>query len=413
MSKRRNKRKRAPKVNKSAVKKIVASTTTAKVKQVVKPKLDAKQLVSSKDRAEYYRDMYDLFSVQSDTRKEDRMVAYVLKWVKKYVPQAEVSTDEKGNLYFKRGDAMTYPCVVAHLDTVHFIIPDEDYQVVRDKDVFYAINRKNYHRTGIGGDDKCGIWIALWSLRRNNDIKVALFVEEESGCQGSYQANIDWFKDVSFVLEADRRGIDDFVHNISGVSLYGEKFSEAIKPTLEKYGREEVNGGLTDVKALVGIGLEVCCANASCGYYEPHRDTEYIKADELLLTFFMFQEIIKGVYNDGDRWVYKRKTTTTKYRYQKRDWGQYYWDDYRSTKKAAKPTTQSEFDFNEYKTGYWSQNKEGGWVWKTFDEARKEEPEVDLPNDLKSCESCNQEMAYDYHGNGWWCYGCDKYFAND
>jgi hypothetical protein len=220
---------------------------------------------------------------------------------------AEVVTRD-GNVYATKGKAKTYPCVVAHMDTVHSIIPNKHFIVYYDNklDALWAKNTDTGEQTGVGGDDKVGIFLALEQLAAFDNIKCVFFRDEEVGCLGSNLAYMKFFKDVSFVLQGDRRGIGDFVNRISGNKLYDDKFSDAIKPILKEHNRKETHGGMTDVSALVNGGIEVCVANASCGYYEPHSKWEFVTVTEAFDTSDMFSSIIRTLHKDGERWLCER-----------------------------------------------------------------------------------------------------------
>ncbi len=92
--------------------------------------------------------------------------------------------DEIGNIYVTKGeisDQEFYPCVVAHTDTVHPIdsinIREEE---LKDSKGNLSFSLKAYNDegnpTGIGGDDKCGVFACLQLLEEFDTIKVAFFV---------------------------------------------------------------------------------------------------------------------------------------------------------------------------------------------------------------------------------------------
>ena len=64
---------------------------------------------------------------------------------------------QDGNIYITKGEAKNYPCVVAHMDTVHKIV--EDLYVLQVGHKLTGFNRIKMEQTGIGGDDKVGIFI--------------------------------------------------------------------------------------------------------------------------------------------------------------------------------------------------------------------------------------------------------------
>ncbi len=130
-------------------------------------------------------------------------------------------------------------------------------------------------QTGIGGDDKCGIYAALRCLHELDHCKVALFTDEEIGCRGSYDADMKFFKDCRYVLQADRRGHADFVTDISG-PLASQAFHKALAPYRKLHGLHRCTGAMTDVMALRDNEVGISVANMSAGYYNPHCDDEYI-----------------------------------------------------------------------------------------------------------------------------------------
>jgi hypothetical protein len=117
-------------------------------------------------------------------------------------------------------------------------------------------------------------------LQKFDVLKVTFFVEEESGCTGSENAVMSFFDDCRFVLEIDRRNGGDFITTIGGwTSLCSQEFIDAVDPI--KHGYHEEVGLMTDVEALKENGLKVSAANISCGYYNPHTDTEFTLWSEL------------------------------------------------------------------------------------------------------------------------------------
>lgn len=158
-----------------------------------------------------------------------------------------------------------------------------------------AFDFRRMRQVGIGGDDKVGIFIALEALREAQFIKIAFFVDEEVGCDGSKAADMKFFDDVGFVLQCDRRGYGDFITNASGTELCGKNFTNAIKEQMRYYGMKKQDGMMTDVMQLKRNGLKVACANMSCGYYRPHMDDETICIHEVFDTMFFVLDIIKNV----------------------------------------------------------------------------------------------------------------------
>lgn len=217
--------------------------------------------------------LIDLLSVQTTSGNEFNMIAHIFNFCRQNVPEADVKVKDN-NIYITKGESDIYPCVVAHTDTVHDI--HDFFKVFDDDGCLFAFNAETGKQVGVGGDDKVGIWLALEMLMKFDKIKCAFFHSEEIGCIGSSAADMDWFKDVGYCLQGDRRGSKDFVNNISG-KLFSKKFSKTIAPILAHHGYSETSGAITDVGQLAENGVGVCVANMSCGYYSPHSDEEIVE----------------------------------------------------------------------------------------------------------------------------------------
>jgi hypothetical protein len=214
-----------------------------------------------------------LAAIHSGTYHEDKLIKYIMRWVKSSVKNVTIEYDHvNNNLYFTKGVSDTYPCIVAHLDQVQQPYP-EDIQIIETEDVIFSYSPSQRSTCGLGGDDKCGIWIALKLLQAHDVIKVAFFAGEEHGCIGSREAHMEFFDDVRFVIEPDRRGNSDLIVCIDDY-LCSDEFLEDID--YEKFGLQQTRGLMTDVNELKGNGLKVSCINVSCGYYEPHTEHEFV-----------------------------------------------------------------------------------------------------------------------------------------
>lgn len=336
-----------------------------------------------------------VMSVQTTTY-DTRLMNHFIVGEAKNIPNTKV-VKKDGNIYITRGNADVYPCVVAHTDTVHDI--EKEFHVLECGGVLLAVNEK-YKRVGIGGDDKVGVFVALEALRSIENIKVAFFRDEEIGCHGSRVADMKFFKDVAFVLQCDRKGYDDFVNDIYNTKLYSEEFSEAIQELLYKYGRVESDGGLTDVLQLVDNGLEVCVANMSCGYYDPHTENEFIIMKEVFATL----DFVKELCNDlGDTvWEIKAEDRDNYKHANKYNYGQggYSYNDYAE----------------EYREEWWGKPiKKGSFdSWGTKEKNKKEEDTGYLVSGATCCK-CNghEKVHYDEFVDMYYCFGCDDYVLDE
>ena len=205
----------------------------------------------------------------------------------------EIEEDDFGNIFVTKGQTEHYPCVAAHLDEVH---PPCVRNLQERDGMIFAVN-ENGERTGIGADDKNGVWIALRLLQSEPILKVAFFVQEEkdgelSGCRGSNACDLAFFDDVDYILQCDRKGASDVVtfSEKASVRLCEDDFIP--ENLLQNFGFQPVHGGKTDVVALKMRGLPLPCCNLSCGYYNAHKDEEYTIWVELLNTLDFVKAII-------------------------------------------------------------------------------------------------------------------------
>lgn len=232
-----------------------------------------------------------LYSINSKSGNEKEIKDFILSFISNFNTAIKVSVDEKGNLFFIKGNADSFPCVVAHLDEVHF---PSVRNIIDTPPIICAVNEKG-ERVGIGADDKNGIWIALNLLQEIENIKVAFFVEEEkdgelAGCRGSKTCDLSWFDDVKYVIECDRKGNSDFVIQAKEIPLCNYDFIPL--EILKKYSYWQTKGGNTDVAALKRRGFDKPCCNLSCGYYNAHSNEEYTNIDDLHNCLNFVREII-------------------------------------------------------------------------------------------------------------------------
>lgn len=231
----------------------------------------------------------EVLSIQTYSGQEKQMELYIKQYCKS---KKYTCTMTGNNIYITKGKADLYPCFVAHTDTVHKIIKDARMRlnVIEHNDCLFAIDN-DCSQVGIGGDDKVGIYIALRMLERLPNCKVALFHSEEIGCIGSRSADVSFFADCMFALQADRRGYGDWITQIGGADISSKEFQSAVKPIISKFKYKFTSGAMTDVEALSQKGIGICCANVSCGYYRPHTDSEYVVMKEVDKVEQMFYAI--------------------------------------------------------------------------------------------------------------------------
>ena len=221
----------------------------------------------------------------------------------------ESKVDIKGNVYLIKGEEkMTtgefYPCVVSHIDTVHrhhhqLIENNERLAIVEDEEG----KLKAYHpitgqQTGIGGDDKCGVFVCLSLFQELDVLKGAFFVEEEIGMLGSRVAEREFFNNVGYAIQFDAPSADWITEVCSGVKILDEGFKQKITPILAEGGYKKFsNDPFTDVNQLAQK-FDFNCLNLGCGYYQQHSDREYVVVDEVEKSLKMGYNLILFLRNE-------------------------------------------------------------------------------------------------------------------
>ena len=191
--------------------------------------------------------------------------------------------DHKNNLYVVKGDAEYYPCVVSHTDTVHndqenLISENENLEILSKSfdGLTFLTALNNGVESGIGGDDKCGVWICLNLLQKLENIKCAFFTEEEVGMKGSRECDVDFFKNVGYALQFDAPTDNWFSKSCSGFNLWTENFFQKVEPLLKEYGVDNISKDpFTDVVQL-RKKFDFCCSVLPTGYYNQHSAHEYV-----------------------------------------------------------------------------------------------------------------------------------------
>ena len=232
-----------------------------------------------------------LYSIYSPSGNEKKMRRFIKRWIMNNVSNTQITTDLKGNIYVIKGNAENYPCIVSHIDQVQKT-HNRDFVCIESEDVIFGYSPKNHRQEGLGADDKNGVWIALKCLEKYDHMKAAFFVEEEIGCRGSAQADLEFFTDCRFVIQCDRRGNKDLITSISFTELCSKEFIEATG--YENFGYKPEDGMMTDVLELKERGIEVSCINMSCGYYRPHTDQEFTDKNDLLNCQKFVENIIEN-----------------------------------------------------------------------------------------------------------------------
>jgi len=234
--------------------------------------------------------LVDVLSVPTKTYQEGLMLKFLVDYLTEN--NYDHYSDKYGNIYVtKQTDEVEFfPCVVAHTDTVHNIdtinvreelLENEQGEL---KPSLKAYNDKG-NPTGIGGDDKCGVYACLELLKELPNLKVAFFVSEETGCHGSRKADPEFFKNVGYAIQFDAPGNSIVSEYCMGVQLFGRKtefFDTCHKVLTESFDNNQKyqKHPYTDVYALRQL-FDFSCINFSIGYYDYHTKNEYVVIEDV------------------------------------------------------------------------------------------------------------------------------------
>lgn len=190
--------------------------------------------------------------------------AKVKKYVEEQLKLTYTDVTVGDGFVFAKG---TFPVLlVAHMDTVHDLLPDLIlYDMTTDR-----MSSPN----GIGGDDRCGIYMILEIIKRYN-CSVLFCEDEEIGCVGARKfVETDLAKELEFnyAIELDRKGSNDAVF----YDCDNEDFTEFIT----KGFYDKAYGSMSDI-STVAPALGCAAVNLSCGYYNAHTKKEYVVLSEM------------------------------------------------------------------------------------------------------------------------------------
>lgn len=270
-----------------------------------------------------------LFSVPTCSKHEELMVDFLESYaIDNNIPY---KIDDFGNIYLIKGEITEddrVPCVVAHIDSVHTSqIPLIEYnerliiteEKVLNKTILRAYNPHlidtiDKAKSGLAGDDSAGVLICLELLNKFDKIIAAFFREEEIGCHGSANSDEEIFKNVGYAIQFDAPGNNWVSKTCNGVQLFNEEFFNEIKDILDTYGQTKIsNDPYTDVYKLKEL-YDFNCINFFAGYYNMHRDDEYVVVEDMEKAVLMGEEIIKKLGNKKYEFIHKPFDWTRKWR---------------------------------------------------------------------------------------------------
>jgi hypothetical protein len=234
----------------------------------------------------------------------------------------------------------TFPVLLlAHMDTVHKETP----QLV----LYDPTNGSVSSPQGIGGDDRCGVFMVLEIVKRFNCS--VLFCEDEEvggvGARKFIQTDLAHELKFNYAIEFDRKGKNDAVF----YDCDNEDFEEFI--TKEFY--KTAYGSFSDI-SVVAPFLGCAAVNLSCGYYNAHSTKEYVVITEMITSI-----------NAACR-ILERTTEKDEFEYIEATYNNYGWPGYGYNGYG---NGYANYGYRQYNTGvsYYSR------FWETEDEEENED----------------------------------------
>lgn len=209
-------------------------------------------------------------------------------------PYYDKIVHQSGLVFIPKG-ANLYPLMCMHMDTINNARHCEPPRI--DEIVDYAGKislSPSSTAQCLGGDDRCGVYIALELMKRATPYAFGFFVDEEVGCIGStHLAGIVNALDTSCYIGLDRKGFNE-------CALYGYDNLDLLD-FFGKYGFEPAVGSITDASNLAAHSMrELACLNLSIGYYNEHTKSEFIipSATQRTLNILSRPEVVAFLGSD-------------------------------------------------------------------------------------------------------------------
>ena len=235
----------------------------------------------------------------------------VKAYMKSYLVSQKYNVVDMDGFLYAKG---TVPVLlVAHMDTVH---------KVQCKNII-NLNGRMSSPQGIGGDDRCGVFMIMNVVKELN-CSVLLCEDEEIGGIGAHKFTDATYKttdedgkevtesyidhlDVNYMVEFDRRGNNDAV-------FYRCDNRDFIDFVEDMTNFKFATGSFSDISVLAPAA-KIAAVNLSCGYYNAHTTTEYVKYDEMMDTIEAAKEMIKAKCDKPFEYVEKKYTPITNWNY--------------------------------------------------------------------------------------------------
>lgn len=233
----------------------------------------------------------------------------VKDYMKEYLTSKKYDVVNEDGFLYAKGDIPVL--LVAHMDTVH----KETCKTINE------VDGKLSSPEGIGGDDRCGVYIIML-IAKELHCSVLLCEDEEKGGIGARKFTQAKYKHtdakgkttekkyienlgVNYMIEFDRKGCSDAVF----YSCDNKEFTNFVTDCT---GFKFATGSFSDISTLMPAS-KIAGVNLSSGYYKAHTTDEYVVYDEMIDTAATAIFLIKEEVDKPFKYVAKQYKPTNIY----------------------------------------------------------------------------------------------------
>ena len=173
--------------------------------------------------------------------------------------------------------------LVAHLDTVHKELP----KIIHYDKIKQILSSPE----GIGGDDRCGVYM-IFEIVKHYKCSVLFCEDEEIGAKGAEKftrSKVSKGLEFNYIMEFDRKGSND--------AVFYDCCNDEFENFITKKFFKTAYGSFSDISV---IAPELGCAavNLSCGYYNAHTKDEYVVWSEMQKSILAACDIISSTTDE-------------------------------------------------------------------------------------------------------------------
>ena len=223
----------------------------------------------------------ELLNIPGCSEQEGKVSDYLMKTLEPIVDT--VQKDDHGNILAEKRYGLGKTILLsAHMDVVS---PDinPNAKIIKDANIWKR-------ESGIlGADDRAGVAMIIHILKElegsqfKGNIKIAFTTEEEIGQIGAENIDKSFFNDISYAISLDRKNGLDIVTRSPYKKYCSDTFGQFFEEQSEIFmntnkGYRTVEGGRSDLRVWSQLGID--SVNISIGFYDEHREGEYLKINE-------------------------------------------------------------------------------------------------------------------------------------